>query len=179
LVTDRVGLGDQISGGFFNPNSLISVRLLFTNQNIDSEFFQKRIEEALLYRNRLFPDSDVYRLVFGESDYLPGLIIDRYGDYLAIQALSAGIDKYLDNYIDNLDKLKEGDLISVQDSAGNSHNFVITGSRMYKENDDATSAFTSNDGKAHLNLITCEGFWNKQKGIYSSRLVVFSDLKKD
>jgi len=94
--------GKSYGYGFFNPNSLISVRLLFTDQNIDTEFFQKRIEDAISYRKRLFPGSNVYRMVFGESDYLPGLIIDRYGDYLSIQALSAGIDKFMDEIVEAL-----------------------------------------------------------------------------
>ena len=81
--------------GFFNPSSLISVRLLFTSEPPDKSLFVTRIQSALNYREKLFLGSKVYRLVFGESDFLPGLIIDRYGDYLALQSLSAGVEKNL------------------------------------------------------------------------------------
>ncbi len=76
---------------------------------------------------------------------------------------------------DNLYKLRTGDKIYVKDAKGTTTTFVVRGSRTYGEHDDASGAFYSNDGKAHLNLITCEGIWNKATKSYSNRLVVFSD----
>ncbi len=84
--------GRSFGKAFYNPNSLICGRLLKTDEEIDQSFFYKRLKIALDLRKRLFPDSDMYRLCFGESDLLPGLIIDRYGDYLAVQILSFGIE---------------------------------------------------------------------------------------
>ena len=88
--------------GFFNPSSLISVRLLFTAEAPDKSLFVTRIQSALNYREKLFHGSKVYRLIFGESDFLPGLIIDRYGDYLALQSLSAGIERNLPQIVEAL-----------------------------------------------------------------------------
>ncbi len=78
--------------GFYNPNSLISVRLLNWFELPDLEFFKKRISNALELRKLLFPDENSFRLVFGESDFLPGLIIDKYEDYFSMQILSVGME---------------------------------------------------------------------------------------
>ncbi|MFA5840707.1 MAG: class F sortase [Candidatus Paceibacterota bacterium] len=76
---------------------------------------------------------------------------------------------------DNLYKLKKGDKIYVQDKKGIVTTFVVRESRKYNPNADATGVFTSSDGKAHLNLITCTGLWNKIWKSHSERLVVFAD----
>jgi 23S rRNA (cytosine1962-C5)-methyltransferase len=91
--------------GFYNPASLISIRLLSTSEFDDSLFFYDRIRKALEFRNLVLPGKDIYRLVFGESDFLPGLIIDKYGDYFAVQYLSAGMDKRSDTVVSSLLKL--------------------------------------------------------------------------
>lgn len=75
----------------------------------------------------------------------------------------------------NLHKLKKGDKITVLDDKGAIISFVVRESRIYKASADATDVFISNDGKAHLNLITCTGTWNKRTQQYSQRLVVFTD----
>lgn len=76
---------------------------------------------------------------------------------------------------DNLHKLQKGDLIYIQDAKGNTITFVMRESRSYDPKADATDVFSSNDGKAHLNLITCEGVWDKVTQSRSKRLVVFAD----
>ena len=67
-----------IGFGFYNPNTLISVRI-FAREYVepDQSFFTDRIQRALSLRERLFPNP-FYRLVYGESDFLPGLIVDRF-----------------------------------------------------------------------------------------------------
>lgn len=77
----------------------------------------------------------------------------------------------------DLKKLKKGDEIYVESSNGSTTIFVVQELRTYKENEDATNIFNSNDGKAHLNLITCGGAWNKALKSYPLRLVIFSDKK--
>ncbi len=94
--------GESYGTGFYNPNSLISVRLLFTDKTIDTDFFAGRINKAGLGRKMFFPDEQCYRVVFGESDFLPGLVVDKYGDYLAVQYLSAGIEIRRDLIIEAL-----------------------------------------------------------------------------
>ena len=92
--------------GYVNPHSLISVRILTRKpENIDFHFFEKRIQAA--YDKRLFdyPGSQSFRMVFGESDGLPGLVVDKYEDYLVIQSTAFGIEKHLDTIADVLKKL--------------------------------------------------------------------------
>lgn len=76
---------------------------------------------------------------------------------------------------DNLSKLKKGDKIYVESATGITTTFVVHEVRTYGEKDDTSSVFISNDEKAHLNLITCEGIYNKTKKSYSGRLVVFAN----
>jgi 23S rRNA (cytosine1962-C5)-methyltransferase len=83
--------------GLLNTSSKIMIRILSLNENdvIDREFYKKRIEYAIAHRNNLGFDS-CCRLIFAEADYLPGLIVDKYGDYLSIQFLCLGMDKIKD-----------------------------------------------------------------------------------
>lgn len=87
----------------FNPHSLIAARLLTRNHSrtIDVRFYKERIEKALALRERLF-DRPFYRLVHGEGDFLPGLIIDRYGDSVVVQPNTAGMDAHKDLIIEAL-----------------------------------------------------------------------------
>jgi LPXTG-site transpeptidase (sortase) family protein len=75
---------------------------------------------------------------------------------------------------DNLYKLQKGDKIYVEDSMGSSTAFVVSEIGIYDQNGDASNVFGSNDGKSHLNLITCEGVWNNLLKSRPSRLVVFT-----
>lgn len=75
----------------------------------------------------------------------------------------------------DLRKLKPGDVIDVQDDGGAIIAFVVRERRKYDAAADATGIFVSHDGKAHLNLITCDGSWVKSAKQYSERLVVFAD----
>lgn len=79
---------------------------------------------------------------------------------------------------DNLDQLSEGDRLLVQDEKGEAVVFVVRELRSYGETDDTTSIFSSDDGAAHLILITCEGVWSATKKSYSGRLVVFADKEQ-
>lgn len=76
---------------------------------------------------------------------------------------------------DNLHKLHKGDKIYVEDDNSAITTFIVRESRSYNPQADATDIFSSNDGKSHLNLVTCEGAWNKDSKSYPQRLVVFTD----
>ena len=76
----------------------------------------------------------------------------------------------------DLNKLVVGDVVSVQDQTGTNRSFRVTRMANYAPEQDATSVFTSSDGRAHLNLITCQGEWSGVLNTYSERLVVFTDL---
>ncbi|MDF2699458.1 MAG: SAM-dependent methyltransferase [Haloplasmataceae bacterium] len=81
--------------GYINPNSLILVRIMTREQNeeINEEFFRRRIERAYNYRKKVV-DTSSCRVIFGEADELPGLIVDKFNEYLSIQTLTLGIDQY-------------------------------------------------------------------------------------
>jgi len=85
--------GASLGTGFYNPLSKIAVRMLACEEErADTEFFVKRIRQAKSLRDRMLPNEEGYRVVFGEADLLSGLIIDKYNDYLVLQMLSAGMD---------------------------------------------------------------------------------------
>lgn len=87
--------GILLGTGYHNPRSLIAVRLLSNQQEAINTvaFFEHRIAAALAHRRSLYPQLNSFRLVYGESDHLPGLVVDKYGDYLSLQLLSAGMDR--------------------------------------------------------------------------------------
>lgn len=78
---------------YVNPRSLICARVLtLEDENIDDDFFTKRIRAAMTFRKKHLPDTHCCRCVFGESDFLPGLVVDKYGDVLVVQSTTAGMD---------------------------------------------------------------------------------------
>lgn len=77
----------------------------------------------------------------------------------------------------NLNKLQNGDKLSVEDETGATITFVVRESRKYDPKADAAGVFRSGDGKVHLNLITCSGVWDTGQQSYSNRLVIFADKK--
>lgn len=96
-VCDLFTSGNKFLGkGFYNKNSLIAFRLITKNENdkIDKSFFLKRLKEADKRRNIL--NRKVYRMVNSESDFLPGLIIDRFENAYSIQIFSLGMNRFLD-----------------------------------------------------------------------------------
>jgi len=89
---------------------------------------------------------------------------------------------YKDNIpavFDNLHDLQKGDSLYVQDDKGFTMTFTVSSIQSYSQDQADTDVFRANDGKAHLNLITCEGTWNEAQKSYSNRLVVFADKVVD
>lgn len=93
LVVVNDSAGKALGIAYVNPHALICARLLTRkpNSSIGEKFFKTRLSQALVLRERLF-DKPYYRLVFGESDGLPGLVIDRYGAVLSVQITTAGME---------------------------------------------------------------------------------------
>ncbi len=86
--------GRPLGTAHYSAASQISLRMLSgAVEPLDQAFFERRIAEAAELRRQLVSGTDAYRLVFGEADRLPALIIDRYGEYLVIQALDQGMDR--------------------------------------------------------------------------------------
>lgn len=95
-----------IGKGYYNPQSQISVRLLTRdkNENIDDAFFYNRIKQAWAYRQKI-GYSENCRLIFGEADDMPQLIIDKFNDYFVIQTLALGIDVWKPAIVKALNQL--------------------------------------------------------------------------
>ena len=92
--------------GFYHPHSLISFRFLTSeSEEIGFSFFERRIQHALSLRQRLYPGAETFRLVHGESDFLPGLIIDKYNEYISLQTLSAGMERQIELICDVLESI--------------------------------------------------------------------------
>ncbi len=92
--------------GYYNRNTLIAARLLSRHQdNIDSSFFDKKIREAVAFRRRLLPGLESCRMVYSESDGLPGLIVDKYGPYLGVQILTHGMERFKNEILQTLTEL--------------------------------------------------------------------------
>ena len=93
----RSSEGKPLGVGFYHPHSLIAFRLLDKDPQavIGREWFERKISDALARRGRHYPGSRSFRLCFGESDGLPGLVIDRYDSILVLQVLSAGMERCL------------------------------------------------------------------------------------
>ena len=92
-----------VARAYFNPRSKITVRILTRDADevIDAAFFRRRIEAAWAFRRQL-GFSDSCRVVFGESDGLPGLTVDKFGDYLSYQIVSLGMEQWKDTIVQTL-----------------------------------------------------------------------------
>jgi 23S rRNA (cytosine1962-C5)-methyltransferase len=94
LVTLTRGDGRTLGAAIFNPHSLIAARLLSRDPSaeINQRFFERRLQRALKLRERLV-DVPCYRLIHAEADGLPGVVVDRFGDVIVVEANSAGMDR--------------------------------------------------------------------------------------
>jgi 23S rRNA (cytosine1962-C5)-methyltransferase len=106
--------------GFFNPHSLIAFRLLSRKDELpDKDFFLKKFLEALTLREKIYSgdETNAYRLIHGESDGLPGLIVDRFNKAIVIQAFSAGMDLHLPIISEALQELLNPEVIVVRNES--------------------------------------------------------------
>jgi 23S rRNA (cytosine1962-C5)-methyltransferase len=98
--------GRALGTAHYSSTSQIVLRLLSQRvEPIDEEFIFQRCEAALRFRERVVKDTDAYRLIHAEGDLLPGLIVDRYADYLAMQLLDQGMDRQADDVVKALTRL--------------------------------------------------------------------------
>lgn len=98
--------GSFVGKGYYNPASQIRIRLLTRekSEEINNDFFYNRLKEAWEYRQQIGYVENC-RLIFGEADSLPALIIDKFNDYLVIQTLALGIDKWKSAIVEALQKI--------------------------------------------------------------------------
>ena len=107
--------GYPMGKGYINRASKIRVRLLTRDESveIDEAFFEKRLQNAWEYRKKTV-DTSSCRVVFGEADFLPGIVIDKFSDVLVVQSLALGIDRYKELIVDLLKEILEKDGIHIR-----------------------------------------------------------------
>jgi 23S rRNA G2069 N7-methylase RlmK/C1962 C5-methylase RlmI len=98
--------GKALGTAHFSSTSQIALRLLSPRlEPIDQNFFLKRFQAALQFRNQVVNNTNAYRLIHAEGDLLPGLIVDRYAEYLVMQFLDQGMDRQAGQVIGALNRL--------------------------------------------------------------------------
>lgn len=105
----------ELGKGFINEYSKIRIRMMSRKKGIeiDSEFLKMRVKDAWEYRKKVI-DTQSCRLIFGEADFLPGLVVDKFGDILVVQSLALGIDRYKLEILDILKQLLKEDGIEIR-----------------------------------------------------------------
>ncbi|GGH12884.1 class I SAM-dependent rRNA methyltransferase [Mucilaginibacter phyllosphaerae] len=142
---------DFLAYGFYNDQSRVAVRLLEWDEsvNVDDSWFRDKVRVAIAGRAHILADgtTDTCRLIFSESDYLPGLIVDKYADHMAVQVLTSGMQNAMPVIIEELNALlKPASIFDKSDAASRLHeglattNVLLAGSQppelvMVKEND--------------------------------------------
>ena len=107
--------GFCLGKGFLNRRSKLRVRMLTRNRNqeIDEAFLRTRVENAWEYRKKVV-DTRSCRVIFGEADFLPGLVVDKFSDMLVVQSLALGMDRYKSFILQTLTELMAKDGISIR-----------------------------------------------------------------
>jgi 23S rRNA (cytosine1962-C5)-methyltransferase len=88
--------------GLFNPLSKIAIRLVTTGREVDEELFTQRVKAAIAYREGVTKGWEAYRVIHSESDGIPGLTVDKYGDHLVLQQHSAGLEPFMPVILERL-----------------------------------------------------------------------------
>ncbi|RRN76862.1 class I SAM-dependent rRNA methyltransferase, partial [Pseudoxanthomonas sp. SGD-10] len=157
--------------GYYNGQSRVAVRLLEWNEEnpIDGNWWKTRIKDALESRKHLLNEyTNTCRLIFSESDYLPGLIVDAYGDYLSVQILTAGIEKVKQLIIEALAELrKPKGIVDKSDNSSRSHDGLepSNGTLLYGQLPPEFVEVRENGVKYHINIVEGQksGFYCDQR----------------
>ncbi len=107
--------GYMMGRGFINQNSRIRIRMMTRDkdQQIDRDFLKKRVRDAWEYRKKTV-DTSSCRIVFGEADFLPGIVIDKFSDVLVVESLALGIDRMKADIVECLREVLADDGISIR-----------------------------------------------------------------
>ena len=107
--------GYPMGKGYINRHSKIRVRMLTRHQeqDVDDAFWKMRLQAAWDYRKATV-DTSSCRIVFGEADFLPGLVIDKFSDVLVVESLALGIDRYKEHLVDLLKEILAADGITIR-----------------------------------------------------------------
>ncbi len=117
-VLIETSTGKALGIGYINPHNLLCARLVNREHQrpIDKSFFVHRTKIALSLRERLF-EKPFYRLIYGESDGLPGLIVDRFGDHLVVQITTAGMEALKNEIVEALQKVLKPESILLRNDS--------------------------------------------------------------
>lgn len=107
--------GYPMGQGFINTRSKITVRMMTRKKDtvVDDTFIEMRVRDAWEYRKTTV-DTSSCRLIFGEADFLPGIVIDKFSDVLVVESLALGIDRFKPVILDKLKKVLTEDGISIR-----------------------------------------------------------------
>ncbi|MCI8894993.1 MAG: class I SAM-dependent rRNA methyltransferase [Lachnospiraceae bacterium] len=107
--------GYPMGRGFINQNSKIRIRMMSRkpDQVIDREFLRSRVKAAWEYRKKTV-DTSCCRVIFGEADWLPGLVVDKFSDVLVVQSLALGIDRWKEAIVEDLKEILSADGIGIR-----------------------------------------------------------------
>ena len=108
--------GYPLGRGFVNRNSKLTVRMMTRDRDteVDESFLRMRVKNAWEYRKKVMDDISSCRVIFGEADFLPGLVVDKFADVLVVESLALGIDRFKGMIVDILKELMEADGIHIR-----------------------------------------------------------------
>lgn len=163
--------GDFLAYGYFNDQSRVAVRLLEWDEDrtIDKDWYAEKINQAIQSRAQLLKNknTNAYRLIFSEADFLPGLIVDQYADFLSVQILSTGIEKAKDIIIDILCKtLKPKGIFDRSDATARTHEGITAeNGLLWGEAPASFIAVKENGINYHINIAEGQksGFYCDQR----------------
>lgn len=162
---------DFLAYGYFNDQSRVAVRLLSWDESelINEEWYTQKIKRAIHSRAHLLSNTDTnaYRLIFSEADFLPGLIVDQYADFLSVQILSTGIEKAKPVIISALvDLLKPKGIFDRSDATARTHEGITAeNGLLWGETPPAFIAVKENGITYHINIAEGQksGFYCDQR----------------
>lgn len=161
---------DFLAYGYFNDQSRVAIRLLEWNENIsiDEAWYTQKINTAITSRTHLLTkDTNTYRLIFSEADFLPGLIVDKYADFLSVQILSTGIEKAKSILLQILVKtLQPKGIFDRSDATARTHEGITAeNGLLWGETPSAFIAVKENGISYHINIAEGQksGFYCDQR----------------
>lgn len=162
---------DFLAYGYYNDQSRVAVRLLEWDENeiINEAWYEQKIKKAVQSRAHLLKnkDTNAYRLIFSEADFLPGLIVDQYADFLSVQILSTGIEKAKPIIIDILVKvLQPKGIFDRSDATARTHEGITAeNGLLWGETPAAFIAVKENGITYHINIAEGQksGFYCDQR----------------
>lgn len=156
----RVLAADQsfLAYGYYNEKSRVAVRMLEWDESktVDRDWYQQKIRTAIASRAHVLrnDDTNTCRLVFSEADFLPGLIVDRYADFLSLQILSAGIESAKEEIISILrEELQPKGIFDKSDATARTHeDLEINNGLLWGENPPEFLEVKENGIRYHINI---------------------------